>query len=140
MPCFEQEASAQRDVFLHRLSEYASRSKQVHFSDYSKAIDITEHWARANVRYVACMQTLLKTIYGERADKLAEAYLRWHKAAHAKKYQYELEIALCWEGCFCHGNAIRAYKRACEVTDDPEQQEFCLQAIARIEHDMMTIY
>ena len=137
-PCNVWEDSSQRDAFLRRLSRYTEH-KHFHFANYSEAIHITEHWARKSTCYVVCLQTLLEPVYGNRADDIGAAYLRWHAASQGKKYQDELAIAACWEKCFCHGNAIRAYKQAYKETTDPEKRDYCLHAIAKIEHDMMTI-
>lgn len=138
-PCNVWMDSSQRDIFLHRLSQYPVH-KHFRFSDYSEAIRITEHWARMSICYVTLLKTLLKPIYGHRAETISEAYLHWHAADQEGKYQQELEIAECWESCFCHGNAIRAYQQACELTDNPGQRECCLRAIAKIKHDMMVVY
>lgn len=128
------------DIFLKRLCQRITDGRHFEINDYNLITDLTEVLVRKDVRYVTTLYDLLHCIHGDRCAKIANAYLRLHSSSVDDKFRAEVNIAAVWEDYSHHGQAINAYKRAYESTDNAEKQAFCLQAIEQVNHRMSIIY
>lgn len=138
IPTVNRSVNQETEIFVTRIIQQATSEKSFSMQKYCHAIDLLQALARNDAMFIVHLCVLVRCIYENHADRIADAYYAWHEADN--KYAAEIAIAACWLNISHFGLAEQTLLRAIEVTGDESQRMYCLEQIESIHERKNKIY